>query len=355
MTRTAPVILSLVFCFMPHALIADDDSDGAKRLPDDIAALVDRLDAADWRTRNDAMLALMEVAPDWLEALRIKSQSGISIEAGLRLRRAAEELYLSRQIGPAPACLGIQHTQSVEARYDSRVAPGLFALRVDIVFPNTAAARAGLRPGDLIIGMNGRIASSNEECNSFTSWIFNQKPGTPCEFTVLRNIKGRSFRPAFERGIDRRGFRRLETRVVSGSEDGRLADAAVGLLVTISPSNDTRLDLQPGDLIVGLDGKRLPAENPKQALEDWTNEGDALKDTSIQVLRGGQRVRLKATLGRWPLYLAAGRNGIRRGADRDRIIELSSEFEQWWRLPASPDTSDAPPPRDPSFFWQMEP
>lgn len=355
MNRLAPLILSLIVPVAFGVVHADDERDGADRLPGDVAALVERLDAADWQSRDQAMLSLMEVSPDWLEALRRESQTDMSTEARLRLRRAAEELYLSRQIGPAPACLGIQHTPPVDCRYDSRVAPGLFALRIDIVFPNTAAARAGLRPGDLIIGMNGGVASSADECGSYTSWIFSQRPGTHCEFTVLRNISGRSYRPLREHGIDRRGFRRLETRVVNSADDGRIADDAVGLLITVTPTNDTRLDLRPGDLIVGLDGKQLPTENPQEALETWANQGGGDRETSIQVLRGGQRVDLQATLGRWPLYLAAGRNGIRRGATRDRILELSSDFDQWWSQPVVPDAADRPSLRDPSLFWQMEP
>ncbi|MCA9256325.1 MAG: hypothetical protein KDA33_11845, partial [Phycisphaerales bacterium] len=293
-------------------------------------------------------------------------------------RRAAEELYLSRNGVPASACLGIQHTQCIDGRYDSRVAPGMYALRVDIVFPNTAADRAGIRPGDLIIGLNGDIAASEAECNSFTPWIATQMPGAQCEFTVLRDVVGRTYRPSRERGIDSRGFRDLSTRIVRGADDARLPYDAVALEVTSVRDADPRLDLAVGDLIVALNGKRLPAQDPKGALEAWANtrretEPDAgdsrvpnlppgflprnarrsLRE-SIQILRGGQRIALEATLGRWPLYISATRD-VRRGVRRERLLKLSVEFNQWWREPASSDgLMQNPVSPDPAMFWQME-
>lgn len=355
---------------------ADTKSDTANGLPADISTLVANLDAPDWKTRDRASFELMEISPQWLEPLRRRSKEHLSTEAGLRLRRAAKELYLSREIGPAPACLGIEYAQlDIDWRVDSRLAPGFHAIRITSVFPNTAAARAGLKPGDLVIGMNGSVWQSLAERNGFTPWIFNQRPGTSCTLTVLRNIRGRLVEPDNTRGLDRRGFRGLDTRVVSSDEERRLPAGAVGLRVTSVRHADPRLNLAPGDLIVALDGQLLPRVGAQAALETWASKQPAdinlaippqpnvrpranlivARPPSVQVLRGGRRIELDVTLGHWPLYIAASRTGTRRGASPERLVEIASEFERWWDAPIQSEEKGNTPRRDPALYWQMGP
>lgn len=375
MVASRMVILGLVTLTAAPRAFAERPNTDIEPLPPAIAVRVDHLDAPDWETRDRATFELMEADPAYLDALRRRSQEGLSTEAGLRLKRIAKELFLSKRIGPAQACLGIQHTRSIGWRQDSRVAPGLYALRIDTVFPSTAAARAGLKPGDLIIGMNGKLADSETEADSFTGWIFNQKPGTPCSFTILRDIDARLVRPEHERGIDRRGVRGLDTRVVNSSEDDRLPAGGVGLRITSSRNADARLRFEPGDLIVGIDGEPLPLHGAKEALTAWAEAApvDDMQNPiprrnlrrgvlvrefgpSLQVLRGGRRMEIDVTLGRWPLYIVeSGRAGTRRGARIERIRDIASEFEHWWVEPVVSESHGRLPARDPSLYWQMEP
>lgn len=375
MARNTTILTCIAIACMAISANADDRAATFDGLSEEAARLVRHLDALDWKTRDQATFDLMNADPDLIDDLRRKSQSGVTTETALRLKRAAEELFFSKRIGDAPACLGIGHTIAIRWDEDPRVAPGVHAIRINVVYKNTPAARAGLRPGDLIIGTNGNIAESKQACVEFAGWISSQAPGTLCEFNVLRDINGRVL-PAGP-GIDRRGFRNLETRVIQGSNDVRLPHESVGLLITNARRADPRLGLEPGDLIVAIDGQSLPSDGPKQALANWADaktpsvdpEAEMRRDPrmpiarrsrqmkmipSIQILRGGRRIDLKATLGRWPLDLAEKNSLINRGARLERIVELRGEFDRWWNLPADAESTTGVTARNPSLFWQME-
>jgi S1-C subfamily serine protease len=81
----------------------------------------------------------------------------------------------------ATAALGIIVDLSSPARPDAGVA-------VESVRPGSAAAKAGLRPGDLIVGVSDKLIGDggSEAVNDLASVLAQTKPGAPLKLAVLR-------------------------------------------------------------------------------------------------------------------------------------------------------------------------
>jgi len=368
------------FRFFAFALVATafvavpadaDDSSGVASLPEAMATAVDALDSPNWNERDRAEFELQGVEPVWAGVFRRLARRGASIEAALRLRRAAEELFVSERIGPSRAFLGISH-YPVDWERDPRIAPGYAAMRINHTIPDSQAERARLQRDDLIIAVDGVVPRSLEQATAMSQLIGNHKPGDPCKFVILRGIEGFHINSKSVNGFDLRQLRDLPTQVISSDIDPRLPPGAFGLRVSGEPGADAPFGLMVGDVIIGLDGRPIPAEDSRAAFEAWCDTADRdvdrpvrrrprlILEPSIQVIRGGRRIVVEVPLGRVPLDVAAQDNRNPpgqplRGASPERIRELRRDFDRWWSMPDS--DADSPPTRlmDAALFWQMNP
>ena len=342
------------------------DAASLVELPRAIATTVDKLDSPDWQTRDEAEFELQGVDPTWADKFREVAMKAATVEASLRLKRLTEELYVAERLGPAPAFLGISHEQ-VSWESDPRVVPGFAGLRIRYTIPNTAAERARLQPDDLIVAVDGFVPRSLEDCVAATRRIAGHKPGETCDFVLLRGVTGLHLNSRSVNGFDPRGMRNARTRVITSADDPRLIDDAVGLQITASHLIDSRLGIQTGDIIIGLNGAPIPAQDPQGALAAWSAAREAevmpvpqriagLRMPSMQIIRGGRRIRAAVRLGRVPLSVAE-QSGQRqpsiRGASPERVRELRDEFERWWWAGGSP--AGAQTTADPAARWQMMP
>lgn len=343
-----------------------DRSYGTQGEIETIGRLLANLDCADWRTRESATQTLMDQGPEIYEALREAFRGEIGYEARRRIEQIVREIHMTESLGPGPAFLGISLAR-VRINYlvDARVPADATALLIEHVFLGTAADLGGLRPGDLILTLNGNRATGPSEASQFTAWIGRQKPGTPCRLGVFRGGQGIYLNKTRHPEFDYRALARIQTRVVTSGEDPRLPKGAAGILLMNVAGADPRLKLKEGDLVMALDDKPLnegeaaetfsrwvrgdradkgsgEENNPMQIMgpakpgqanlpwRDPDSNGKRQQLPSAQILRGGARLELDLVLGRSPAFLPDRRMLLRR-IDPNRIERARAEFDAWWR------------------------
>ena len=319
-----------------------------------LSQLIEDLGSPVWRTRETATLSLMQRGPKIYDTMRAAYRQASQHEVRRRIKRVVAEVYVSQLLGPAPAFLGISHTPSdLTWQTDARVPAGGSALQINDVFPWTAADRAGVRRGDLVVSLNGKRATVDHPAGRFPAWIKAQRVGTLCRLGVLRGGSGRVLRRGSPRGFDPRGFSKLKMRVLYHADDPRIADGFAGFMIEKIGRADSRLRLKKGDLLVALDGQAISADGAVEAFSKWTqgerhgqppaqegppqvlpgnakNPPSGENVPSAQVLREVRWLELSATLGRRPTFLPGGRASP-RGTQNSVLDDADAAFEAWWR------------------------
>src|ERR1043166_8027366 len=139
--------------------------------PPDTDRLINELRSPVWRVRDEATSTLMEKGTEIFDPLRKEFNRTRSYETRRRIKDIAREVYLTDKLGPPMAFLGISHNAYDLRNVDEpRLEPGATALRIECVFPGTAADRAGIQPGDLLIAINGKRAMIEEPALNMTKW-----------------------------------------------------------------------------------------------------------------------------------------------------------------------------------------
>ena len=119
------------------------------------------------------------------ENLTVAPGSSVTTAAALdppeRFPSFEEDMRLVETI--TPAWMGIRYRPVSAARRDRDGTPD-GAVTVLTVFPNSAAAAAGLRVGDIITGPPGEPF---EEPNEVREWTMRREIGEPAELTILRD------------------------------------------------------------------------------------------------------------------------------------------------------------------------
>ena len=161
------------------------------------------------------------------------------------------------------------------------------------------AAQAGLEPGDVILTVNGReIASSSE----LPAIIAAMSAGETVKLQVWRNganrnldVKVGSFsEPKVannERNDENKGRLGVAVRPLS-PEEQRQADINGGLLIQDVSGAAARAGLQPGDIIVSVNGERITSSEQLRNLV-----GKAGKRVALLVERGNSRLFVPIDLG----------------------------------------------------------
>ncbi len=318
---------------------ADDSltADSAAHRP--VQSLLDDLDDPVWRVRETATESLIERGPALYDAMRVEFANTKSYEARRRMRRIAEEVYVTEAVGPAPAFLGIQ--RDISSTPDPRIPGNAKSELVRSVITCTAAERGGLRSGDLIVSLNGDWITDSFPAKGFVQWIADQRPGTPCRLGILRGGLGFELRNELQK-LTTEQLARIEFDVATQADDPRVPSKGAGILI----QRDVEfLDLRTGDLILAIDRKLISAEDAKEAFDTWVRgqsvasddgesegpgdkkEGQAEKTEqvrSLHVLRGGEWLKSEVKLGHRPPRVENRRVSETRG-------NAARDFRIWWR------------------------
>ncbi|HOM29626.1 MAG TPA: Do family serine endopeptidase [Deltaproteobacteria bacterium] len=176
---------------------------------------------------------------------------------------------------------------------------------VTTVYPGDPAEKAGIQPGDIIVGVNGKAV---EDPRALTRMIGSLKPGSKVDLSVFRDKKVLNLRAVLSKRTDER-VTKLGKKTTPG---GGVRDR-IGLVVTdITPDVQREHDIseKEGVLVIDVDPKG-PASDGRILKMDIIKEVDrkAVRnlDDYLKALsskKKGQAVLLLLMRGSSPLYVA---------------------------------------------------
>lgn len=202
-----------------------------------------------------------------------------------KARRVVDDILDQGRVSTPWLALIGQNVDPRTARY-LRL-PTAEGLLVTEVFPDGPAARAGLRPGDVIRKIAGNPVSDR---NKYLSLLRNHQPHAPMKLEVWRDGREKTFtlEPADfdDNTAEKLALRRWGLSV----KDGRNG-AVVAQVKKNSPAGN--LGLETGDRIAGISGRAV--ESRRDFLDSFRR--DFLKrQVLLQVLRGGRLYQVRMGL-----------------------------------------------------------
>lgn len=205
------------------------------------------------------------------------------------------------------------------------------------VTPDSPAAAAGLKKGDRIVKLDGKDI---EDVETFLRSVAAKKPGDQLTIGIVRDDKTQNLtvklgeRPAREGpGIPemprmrRPAFLGVQTQPLSPEMKQRLnVDVDAGAVVTevVPNSPADKAGLKRDDVITGVQDQSVKTPSD---LRDAVQKMGAGKELTLQVLRGKEKLSLKATLrpGTFGFFLTPGE-------ERFPSVDVESMFDQSRRI-----------------------
>lgn len=163
---------------------------------EEMATLIDQLGSPTYGERVDATALLTESGPEALEMLRRAFVEREEFEVRLRIEQIVHEIYMRHHVYDQNGFLGIsQNLIPKEHADDSRIPVNHIGIEVSRVLPGTAAEAAQLKPGDVIVALDGESLTGNgrEGVMEFGESIRVRGPGTRVAISVLRGPKELEF------------------------------------------------------------------------------------------------------------------------------------------------------------------
>ncbi|MGM0554551.1 MAG: DegQ family serine endoprotease [Pseudomonadota bacterium] len=196
-----------------------------------------------------------------------------------------EHLLAEGRVERGALGVGIQDLSAALAQaFDLDVTQGAVITRVD---PGSAAARAGLQPGDVVLRMDGQPIRSGGDLRNRLGLL---RAGSEVTLDVLRDGRERAITARLERPDERRvegaaihprleGVRLSETT----GRDGQLR---VSVVAVEPQSAGARVGLRPGDVLVAIN------RQPIERLADLPQQLSARQALEIRLRRGNQTLYL---------------------------------------------------------------
>jgi len=155
------------------------------------AGLLGRLGSEDFKERMSAQGALLEwarkqpeTAKDWLFD---HSVNDADPEVRRRYTAVLKELMADEYLKDGEGYVGVM-MMAVQVQVPGDPAPR-FGVSVSLVVPDSAAAKAGLVVGDLIVEAGDQSWKDPGVVDLFSNWVRGHKPGQKVTLKLLRNGK----------------------------------------------------------------------------------------------------------------------------------------------------------------------
>jgi serine protease Do len=171
---------------------------------------------------------------------------------------------------------------------------------VSSVTPNSAAAKAGIQSGDVILKYNGQAIVRSGDLPALVGVA---KPGDKANIEVWRDGKKRELSTTLTESKDARvadagdsaspakGRLGVAVRPLT-SEEKREGDLASGLVVEQVAGAAARAGIQPGDVILSVNGSPIKSVEQLQSLV-----GKDAKQLALLIQRGEERIFVPVRLG----------------------------------------------------------
>jgi len=170
---------------------------------------------------------------------------------------------------------------------------------VSTVEPGSPAAEGGLKPGDVILRFDGKTIANSAE---LPAQVAAMKPGTAVRLDVMRNgvtkklsvtVGELNNKTVAEAGpsAQSRGRLGLTVRPLT-PEEGRQAGDSNGLLVEDATGPAAQAGIQPGDVIIAVNG--TPVRTANQLRELAAKAG---KHVALLVQRDEMKIFVPVDLG----------------------------------------------------------
>ncbi len=170
---------------------------------------------------------------------------------------------------------------------------------VDFVPEQSPAAKAGIRPGDIIVKFNGQPIQEPSELGRQVSEL---KPGTEARLTLWREGKPQDVTVRLGTVEDQEQAAAVPTELAKSRlglavrpllpQEPRQADVAGGLVVERAAGAAARAGIHPGDVVLAVNGH--PVAEAGQ-LRDFASKAD--KRLALLVQRGNTRLFVPVDLG----------------------------------------------------------
>lgn len=147
------------------------------------------LGSPSFKEREAATSRLIEIGPQAFSRLRTAYDESDELEVRLRIETIVREAYFRFHVFERNGFLGIsQNRIPVVSDDDERIQPGHVGIKVQNVIKDTAAERAELKKGDVIIALDGEpiTVSGVQATVVFGESIRVRRPGARLTLTVLR-------------------------------------------------------------------------------------------------------------------------------------------------------------------------
>jgi serine protease Do len=197
------------------------------------------------------------------------------------------------------ARLGVAVQELNQSLSDSFRLPRPEGALVASVTPGSAAAKAGVQPGDVILSFNGQpIAASGD----LPALVGMARPGERASMDVWRNGKKQTLGATLAGGSDKVAAAESRVDAPTGKlgvavrplspEEGRQAHLRGGLVVEDAGGAAARSGIEAGDIIVAVNGTAVSSAAELQKLV-----AEAGKQLAVLVQRGEAKLFVPVSLG----------------------------------------------------------
>ena len=163
---------------------------------------------------------------------------------------------------------------------------------ISSIAPDSAAARAGLQPGDVILAYNGQPLT---DAGDLSARVGMAKPGDKVELKIWRDHRAQTVDVKLgeadqvasaggDSGAPGRGKLGLALRPLT-PEERQQADGPGGLLVEEADDPAATAGIQPGDIVLSVNGTTL--QNVKQLRDILAHQKDQV---ALLIVRGDTRI-----------------------------------------------------------------
>jgi serine protease Do len=218
----------------------------------------------------------------------------IPIDVAMQVK---EQLVTQGKVTRGRIGVGIQEvSRPLAESFGLPAAEGALVSKVEADGP---AARAGLRPGDVILAWNGQTVAS---ANGLPYLVASTKPGDTANMAIWRDGQRRTLEvvvgelpgegaPVADGPAAPQGKLGVAVRTLT-PEEARRIDASGGLVVERASGAAARAGIRPGDVILGVNGR------PVGSLEELRSAIEAAGSSAAVLLqRGDSRIFVPVQIG----------------------------------------------------------